>query len=237
MYKVCESLREAPFEIGRVKAYAPGWIENESIYTHMEFKWMLEILRSGLYDEFFQEMRTIFPPFMPPEVYGRSTLENSSFIVSSAFPDPELHGQAFQPRLSGVTAEILEIWTLMTAGQRPFRMSDSGELQLKLEPSLPGWLFTEAPQKASFWDLNQVWKEIEIPSHCFAFRFLGHTLVVYHNPERSATYGEIAASVRRCTFLYRNGSSKTLEGAVFEGELALHVRDGRVERMDLILGT
>ena len=69
-------------------------------------------------------------------------MENSSFIVSSAHPDESLHGRGFVARLTGATAEFLSIWSLMTAGPRPFFMKDN-ELCLSFKPSLPHWLFRE----------------------------------------------------------------------------------------------
>uniref|UniRef100_A0AAE9IE22 Uncharacterized protein n=1 Tax=Paenibacillus polymyxa TaxID=1406 RepID=A0AAE9IE22_PAEPO len=57
MYKVNESLAGQPFELGRSRAFTPGWLENESIFMHMEFKYLLECLRAGLYTEFFQTLK------------------------------------------------------------------------------------------------------------------------------------------------------------------------------------
>ena len=36
MYKISESLDGMSFELGRMLAFAPGWLENESIWLHME---------------------------------------------------------------------------------------------------------------------------------------------------------------------------------------------------------
>jgi deoxycytidine triphosphate deaminase len=235
MYKVCESLLGESYEIGRIRAYASGWIENGSIYTHMEYKWLLELLRSGLVDRFYEELKHVLPPYMEPKVYGRSTLENCSFIVSSAFPDPGLHGKAFQPRLSGVTAEWLEIWTLIVAGIHPFRLDSSGALQLALEPLLPDWLFTEKVDSYRYWDRGTGWEEVAIPSNSFAFRFLGQTLVIYHNPERKSTFGSKAAAISSCAFTYRNGESLKESGPSFSDRHARSVREGKVRRMDVIL--
>ena len=47
----------------------------------MEFKYILELIKNELYEEFFEDIKTAMPPFMNPEVYGRSILENSSFIA------------------------------------------------------------------------------------------------------------------------------------------------------------
>jgi hypothetical protein len=57
-------------------------------------------------------------PFMDPEVYGRSLMECSSFIASSAFPDPSIVGQGFLARLSGSTAEFLDIWKVRIQDSR-----------------------------------------------------------------------------------------------------------------------
>jgi hypothetical protein len=56
----------------------------------MSYKFYLELLRGGLYNEFWAEAKTGLVVFMDPKVYGRSPLEASSFIASSAFPDAKL---------------------------------------------------------------------------------------------------------------------------------------------------
>jgi hypothetical protein len=126
-YFVCESLQDMRQDLGRMKAFSPGWLENQvrrhppcqldvllyppplllhpsntpltfhqSIWLHMSYKFYLELLRGGLYEEFFDEIKTGLVPFMDNAVYGRSPLEASSFIVSSAFPDKKMHGAGFQ---------------------------------------------------------------------------------------------------------------------------------------------
>ena len=235
MYKVCESLKQETFEIGRIKSYARGWIENESIYTHMEYKWLLALLRSGLYDEFFEEIRRTLTPFLDPAAYGRSTLENSSFIVSSVFPDPRLHGQGFQPRQSGVTCEMLHLWTIMAAGERPFFLDENRRLRLRLQPILPNWLFTTADGRYRYWDNEEGWIKVFIPKNCFAFKLIGKTLVVYHNKARQATFGKDGARVAAYTLKYRNGTLLTSSGDSLDTSLAMDVRDGRVYRIDVIL--
>ena len=142
MYKVSASLSEQPLEIGRMKAFDSGWLENESVWLHMSYKWYLELLRAGLYIEFFREIRTGLVSFMDPEVFGRSPLEAASFIVSSAFPDKTLHGSGFLARLSGSTAEFLSMWNHMMVGASPFSVdADSKKLQLALEPAIASWMW------------------------------------------------------------------------------------------------
>ena len=63
MYKVCESLKDETFEIGRVHAWGSGWIENESIYTHMETKYLLELIKCEQYGEFYSALQTGIPCF------------------------------------------------------------------------------------------------------------------------------------------------------------------------------
>ncbi len=162
-YKVNAPLDGQTAEIGRARAFTPGWLENESIWLHMEYKYLLEVLKAGLYEEFFEEFKRILICFQDPEVYGRSPLENSSFLVSSAHPDESLHGAGFVARLSGATAEFLSIWTTMMAGGQPFLLRN-GALCLQFKPTLPGWLF-DADGKLTF-------------------TLSGQVPVTYHNPDR-----------------------------------------------------
>ena len=53
-------------EIGRLRAFTPGWLENESVFLHMAYKYLLEVLRAGLHDEFFADMRRGLVPFLDP---------------------------------------------------------------------------------------------------------------------------------------------------------------------------
>src|SRR3546814_9188004 len=99
MFKICVNLAGLSPEVGRMVAFAAGWLENESIWLHMTYKFLLELIRGGMYDEFYSEIQVGLVPFMDNEKYGRSPLEAASFIVSSAFDDKQLHGQSFLARL------------------------------------------------------------------------------------------------------------------------------------------
>jgi hypothetical protein len=83
----------------------------------MEYKYLLQIRRSGLYEEFLEDSRCALIPFQDPERYSRSPLENSSFLVGSAHPDESIHGAGFVARLSGATAEFLGIRSAMITGR------------------------------------------------------------------------------------------------------------------------
>jgi hypothetical protein len=41
MYKVTAPLENMPEDIGRCRIFTPGWLENESIWLHMEYKYLL----------------------------------------------------------------------------------------------------------------------------------------------------------------------------------------------------
>src|SRR5208283_116476 len=146
MYKVNADLSQERDEIGRTRIFPAGWLENESIWLHMEYKYFLELLRRGLPKEFFTEIRGAMVPFLDPVRYGRSILQNSSFIASSAHEDKNLHGQGFVARLSGSTAEFLHMWLLMNMGVKPFSLDHEGRLTLRFEPLLASWLFTSKAQ-------------------------------------------------------------------------------------------
>ena len=235
MYKTSESIASAPYEIGRARAYLPGWIENESIYLHMEYKYLLELLKAGLHDEYYEELRHTLIPFLDPKTYGRSPLENSSFIVSSAFPDSALHGRGFQARLTGATAEFITMWIIMVAGERPFALNEEGELQLRLEPTLPGALFTEREVRQTTYNNDGKEVKVTVPANCFAFKFLGATLVIYHNEKRKNTFGRDGARVVSYTLRYRDGRVVESEGGTLDTVYAKEVRAGLIERIDALL--
>lgn len=224
MYKVNARLANETEEIGRTRIFPSGWLENESIWLHMEYKYLLEVLRRGLYTQFFDDMKACFIPFQDPARYGRSILENSSFIVSSAHEDKALHGQGFVARLSGSTAELIHIWLIMNAGHTPFALNADGVLTLKLKPILPAWLFTAKAEDG-------------FPAHVYAFNFLSKTLVVYHNPKRGDTFGAKAVQPVEISLTYPGRTQPAvIKGGVIEGEMAKDVRAGKVSRIDVVLG-
>ncbi|MHA6532331.1 cellobiose phosphorylase [Paenibacillus sp. BAC0078] len=207
MYRTSVSLEQESNEIGRIRAFTPGWQERESNFLHMSYKYLLELLKAGLYDEFYSEMKTSLIPFLDPAVYGRSTLENSSFISTGGNPDPGTHGRGFVARLSGSTAEFLSMWRTMMAGSRIFSVA-GGELALSLAPALPGWLFDEQGN--------------------VTFTLLGNTKVTYYNPRHLNTYGPDRAVIRSMTLAYRDGTVSRISGALLRGEEAEALRRGDI---------
>ena len=215
MYKVTAPLQGMPEEIGRCRVFTPGWLENESIWLHMEYKYLLEILKSGLYRDFYAEFKNLLIPFQNPRTYGRSILENSSFIVSSAFPKKELRGNGFVARLSGSTAEFLQIWLLMNVGRQPFSLNENGELTLRFAPALAGWLFDHRG--------------------LYRFNFLSRITVTYHNPQRKDTFGAHAAAPEKIVFPDQDGRPVEIRSAVIPAPYAEQIRSRQISQIDVYL--
>jgi hypothetical protein len=212
MFKLNASLDAESMEIGRARVFKPGWLENESIWLHMEYKYLLELIKSGCYDEFYRELEQTFVCFLDPAMYGRSTLENSSFIVSSAYVDKQVWGRGFVARLSGSTIEALHAFLLMSLGPQPFRIGDDG-LSLTFAPALKGDFFSSA-------------------DNTFAFRLFGKTQVVYHNPSRRDTYSE-KARIGSVAVTWNNGEQVTFDGNSVPEPACLRIRDRQAVRIDV----
>jgi len=152
-------------------------------------------------------------PFLDPDVYGRSPLENSSFIASSANPDPAVHGRGFVARLSGSTAEFLHIWQLMFFGRAPFTMRD-GKLTLEFTPFVPDYLMPD----------DGVVKTT----------FLGKIEVVYLADGLHALVPGVTAPAS-CTLTYTDGTTKNIASGLIVGADAIAVRDGKVTRIEITM--
>ncbi|MDD5252465.1 MAG: cellobiose phosphorylase [Candidatus Omnitrophica bacterium] len=214
MYKVTAALKSMPEEIGRCRIFTPGWLENESIWLHMEYKYILEMLKTGLTKEFYAEFKNVLIPFHNPEKYGRSILENSSFLASSAFPDKKLHGNGFVARLSGSTAEFLQIWLIMNTGNNPFYLDHNKQLNLAFKPSLPGWLFSHKGE--------------------YSFNFLSSIKVTYHNPKRKDTFGKNSAKISKI-ILSENGDPIEINSANIPSAYAQKIRSRQINKIDIYL--
>lgn len=214
MYKTSGSIEEISMEHGRVRAFTPGWLERESIFLHMEYKYLLGLLRSGMAEEFYEAMRDALIPFLPPEMYGRSTLENSSFIASSANPDEKVHGRGFVARLSGSTTEMLSMWIRMFLGDGGFCLED-GELRFVLHPVLPGWLFDGNGEAA--------------------FTLMSCCRLTCRNAERRNTYGGNSVQVKEIALHYADGREEHVAGDTLPAAQAQALRAGRICNMTAVL--
>jgi hypothetical protein len=213
MYKVNASLAETPIEIGRCRVFAPGWLENESVWLHMEYKYLLELLKAGLYQEFFADFKQVLVPFMSPKKYKRSILENSSFIVSSAHPNKQNHGRGFVARLSGGAAEFIDIWIIMMTGKRVFRLDETGQLIFQLAPIIPGWLFNKGK---------------------LMFRLFGAIDVIYFNTKGKDTFGAGVAPAAY-KLIFDDGEEVDINGPVVKEPYAGLIRQRKVKKIVVTL--
>lgn len=206
MYKTSESLEDISMENGRIRAFTPGWLERESIFLHMEYKYLYGMQRAGLWEDFYEEIKNTLIPFLPPEMYGRSILENSSFLASSANPNKEVHGRGYVARLSGSTTEILSMWSQMFIGNKVFTQEEGG-LALHLEPKLPAWFFNEEGEAS--------------------FTFLSSCTITYKNTTGKPTYGKDRAVLSHIV----TEDGERIEGNCITGQLAERVREGSINKL------
>jgi len=172
---------------------------------------MLELIKTGLYEEFYTDFKNVIVAFLEPQTYGRSPLENSSFIASSANPDDTVHGTGFVARLSGASAEFLSMWKIMLSGQKPFKFIDN-ELVLSFEPALPGWLFNEEGR--------------------LSFNFLGKVRVTYINPKKIDTY-KIDISKQSILITLDDETKVRIDGNIIEERYAKLLREGRAKNIEI----
>ena len=212
MYKTSESILSEPHKIGRIRSFTPGWLENESIFMHMEYKYLLEMIKSNkLIDNFYEDLNTTMPPFLDFKVYGRPLTENSSFIVSSVNPDKKVHGKGFSARLSGSTAEFLSMWKYMFLGNNLFRYEE-GKLKLIFEPKLHKSMFNR--------------------EGIIKFKLFSEIDVTYINKTSKSTYGVDRANVDKILLICKNGE-KIESGAVLEDKIALMVRNRQISSIEI----
>ena len=174
-YKTCADIDDAPFEIGRVHAFTKGWLERECNFLHMDYKFMLGLLKGGFIDRFYEELPTNWVLHYDPEVYGRNPAEASSFIVPTCNPDASKHGRGYFARLTGANAEFLNMFVLLFAGERLYKV-ENGELAFELHPLLSSKFFDENDEAS--------------------FVLFGKTKVTYHNPARKNLTGNDRLSYR-----------------------------------------
>ncbi|MCP4652001.1 MAG: cellobiose phosphorylase [Candidatus Omnitrophica bacterium] len=226
MYRLNAPLSEEPLEIGRSRIFVPGWLENETVWLHMEYKYLLEVLKNGLYKEFYKDFYNCCVCFFDPEVYGRSILENSSFIVSSVYPDKNLWGRGFVARLSGATVELLNMWVVMIFGSKPFFIDDEGRLVLKFSPALKHDMFTTKKETVK---ING--RKITVEKNTFSFKLFSSILVVYHNPKRKDTFSNDCC-VKKIV-VEAESKKITIYSDTIKAPLSYAIREVKAERIDV----
>ena len=76
MYRLNAPLGENALELGRIATFNYGWLENGSIFLHMHYKWVLEMVRAGLIAEFHADIDRLLVGLRDPAEYGRNPAES-----------------------------------------------------------------------------------------------------------------------------------------------------------------
>jgi len=210
-YQTSKSLEAFSNEIGRIRAFTPGWLERESNFLHMTYKYLLGMLKSGLYQEFYQEIKTNYTCFMDPKVYGRSPIENSSFLATSSNPDAKKHGQGFVSRLSGSTAEMLSMWRYMFLGDHLFTL-ENDQLCFELSPKLSKEFFRDGI--------------VEV-------RLFNQTTIIYHLLDSIDTY-DPKAYIESMT-LHKSDEICEVKGSKVFGKWTKDIRNGNVFKINVYI--
>lgn len=230
MYRLNAPLGDHALELGRIGVFNYGWLENGSIFLHMHYKFVLEMVRAGLVDEFYADMEKLLVAFHEPQRYGRSPIENSSFLVSSGFTiDPRQHGRGCVARLSGSTVEFLHLWLQLFLGATPFVFQD-GALRFQPKPVLAKTFFSMQPQT-----VKPFGREETLPANSTTFTLFGSTLLVYSNPARKDTFGADAVQPRRYRLYASDGDSLSVEAGYLTGPVVEALRQGQIRRVDVEL--
>jgi len=231
MYRLNAPLGNDALALGRIGVFNDGWLENGSIFLHMHYKFVLEMLRAGLVDEFYADLEKLLVAFRDPAEYQRSPIENSSFLVSSGFDvDPRQHGRGCVARLSGSTVELLHLWTHLFLGPQPFAYQD-GELSFAPAPLLAGTMFAADSRTVSPFGYDDI-----LPADSAAMVLFGSTLLVYINPSRRDSFGISAVQPLRYRLYDGNRGSRIVEGGSLPAGMAQALRDGQFRRVDVELG-
>ena len=207
LYLTSNPLDEETLEIGRARAFTKGWLEREACFMHMSYKYLISLIKSGLYSEYFDDMKTAMPPFMDPEVYGRSPLENASFIATSNNPNPKNHGRAFVARLTGTTSEAMTLMLLMMTGKTLFTYEHQ-VLKFKIHPILTHDFFDS--------------------SHKVSFKLFNKVLVTVSNPEQKNTFDRLYPVEYQLSNAF---DLVTIQGPTVDGHLAEQIRRGHFDQV------
>ncbi|MDD2759863.1 MAG: hypothetical protein PHH11_06175 [Methylomonas sp.] len=231
MYRLNAPLGQHALELGRIGVFNYGWLENGSIFLHMHYKFVLEMVRAGFVEEFYADIDKLLVAFRDPAEYKRSPIENSSFLVSSGFDiDPRQHCRGCVARLSGSTVEFLQLWTHLFLGPKPF-VCQEGELLFRPEPVLSLSFFSARAQTVKPFGIEE-----SLTANSAACALFGSTLLVYVNPNNQDTFGVAAVRPMRYRLYGPDGEIRTVEGASLRGQAAEALRRGQLRRLDVELG-
>ncbi|MFZ9139152.1 MAG: hypothetical protein ACO207_01720, partial [Bacilli bacterium] len=177
------------------------------------YKYMLGLLKAEAYPSFFEAMQHGLTCFMDPQIYGRSPLENSSFIATTNNPDSSKHGQGFYARLSGSTAEVISMWKRLLLGKKLFSLKNH-QLQFHIQPIIP----------------LEYFKDGKIETTLFADIKIRLTLTEPIKP----TDKIVSVSGYRLSYLNQT-QPIVIQGTTIEGEHALAIRQKRIREIEVLL--
>lgn len=209
MYVTSVPLDNEDLSIGRIRAFTAGWLEREANFMHMSYKFILSMFKAHQYDTFFKEIQDAFPCYMNPAKYGRSILENSSFIATSRNPNPRIHGKGYVARLTGTTAEMLSMHVGIFYGYHLFSYHNHA-LSFHLHPVIPHSFFTIDGQVETM--------------------LFGTTKLIYIASGDASLYTKVTKYELKI-----RGKWMTIEGSSVSGDVAKLIRDKKVELIKVTL--
>jgi len=110
------------------------------------------------------------------------------------------------------------MYQLMFYGPNMFYLNKSDELEFKLVPALPQWLFVDEDS-----DGEAILDEDG--QYTVSFKLFGEVLITYHNPDGSNLYG---VPPKKYEIVLKNGSVETIDDDFGPTELALKIRTKNV---------
>ena len=108
----------------------------------MEYKYLLELIRNGMYEAFFEDFHKAAIPFLDKEVYGRSIYETHPLSQAVKIQTKHIMAKVLWLRLSGSTIEFISMWKQMMFGSHILSMKN-GELHFTPQPAIPAYLIPE----------------------------------------------------------------------------------------------
>jgi hypothetical protein len=131
-------------------------------------------------------------------------------------------------RLTGATAELLNIWVLLSLGRRPFSLDKKGELIFSPQPILDKKFFTQKSQT-----VNWQGQSIKIPKNSYSFGLFSKTLLIYHNPKRLDTFAK-NCKIQKIDLKLVNKTLTFMQKV--KGKFAQAIRNQEVTQIDIYLG-
>jgi hypothetical protein len=174
----------------------------------------VQLLKSGLYPAYFKALKTHLPIYRNPKQYGRSPLENSSFIATSRNPNTRVHGKGYVARLTGTTAEMLTMHHMMAFGKHPFILNESAQVIFQPQPILPSYFFDERGQ--------------------FETTLFSTTRIAYLKTNKQSTYDQYPNTIQRI-IVEEEGNEIAFNLHYLPHEYTIKLRNKRLQKITFVL--